>query len=187
MKTKQERDAERKAKSKGKLRVYGWRGSRSECPPAVNGSHQTREICAAPSRAAALRAAGDHRPAVSEICTTGNPFELIVARANPGVVLWRPNYARNDDLFFRDDNGQVASTLKWKYDHLFSDTKQWSVRIGLIVLLVKSRDPQEFVPIVVGASRIDGVPHTTLYQAQRAAIEIARVELAKITDGMIGA
>lgn len=73
------------------LRVFGWQGTRFECPPAPNGSRQTREIVAAKSAAAAARAAGRDRPAqLFNFCETGNAAEIRAARGRPGVVLWRP-------------------------------------------------------------------------------------------------
>lgn len=69
--------------------VWGWSGFRRECPPAPNGSRQTREICCAPSMAAAARAVGKKRASeLSNICETFNETEVALARAKPGVVFW---------------------------------------------------------------------------------------------------
>lgn len=74
------------------LKVYAWQGWRNECPPAANGNHQTREICAAPSAAAAARAAGVKSPARlgSNFGLTGNVHEIETAMKEPGVVFWSP-------------------------------------------------------------------------------------------------
>lgn len=74
-----------------KLKVYGWRGHRAECPTAPNGSHQTREIMAANSVAEVLRATGMSRNTWNnDGGETGNPMEIAVAMANPGNVYWKP-------------------------------------------------------------------------------------------------
>jgi hypothetical protein len=75
------------------LRVYGTTSFRSACPPAPNGSHQTREIIAAHSKTAAKRLAG-WDVALSEVCETGNEEELATAMAAPGVLFWSPLNAR---------------------------------------------------------------------------------------------
>ena len=73
-----------------KFKVYGWRGWRNECEPAPNGSHQTREIVAATSLAAAARAAGEKGPwALDCVSETGNAQELDVALGSPNTVFWR--------------------------------------------------------------------------------------------------
>ena len=71
------------------LRVYGTTSFRSACPPAANGSRQTREIIAAHSKTEAKRLAG-WRIGLSEICETNNDAELALARAEPGMVFWSP-------------------------------------------------------------------------------------------------
>ena len=83
------------------LKVYGWRGWRSACPPAPNGGRQTREIVAAPSIAAALRAAGDAGPSREEICSTGNAEEIATAMQEPGIVFWIPLDARKPHSWVR--------------------------------------------------------------------------------------
>jgi hypothetical protein len=71
------------------LKVYGWTNWRNECPRAPNGGRQTREICAAPSKAAAERALGERIPqGFGGI--TGNDEEIAQAMSEPGVVFWRP-------------------------------------------------------------------------------------------------
>lgn len=69
------------------LKVYGWHGYRLA---AKDRHHQTREICAAPSKAAAARAAGKQRPdQLWNLSETGNQREVEAALQQPGVVLWR--------------------------------------------------------------------------------------------------
>lgn len=72
-----------------KLKVYGLRGWRSECPPAPNGSHQTREIVAAKSKAEAARL---FDCTLHELDTygsvTGNAEEIAQAMSKPGTVFW---------------------------------------------------------------------------------------------------
>lgn len=67
--------------------VYGWEGWR---PNLGLRRSQTREIVAAPSKAAAARAAGFDRPAqMFNLSDTGNAREIAVACAAPGVVFYR--------------------------------------------------------------------------------------------------
>lgn len=68
------------------LTVWGWNSFRQE----ANGSHhQTREIVAAPSKAAAARAAEVKDPRkLDNLCATGNAVEIHLAMAHPGVVFW---------------------------------------------------------------------------------------------------
>lgn len=69
-----------------KLKVYGWRSFRSQAP----GSHQTREVVAATSLAAAARAAGYERPSQLDLlCETGNVEEIRQALTEPGTVFWQ--------------------------------------------------------------------------------------------------
>jgi len=76
---------------KPKLRVYGWQGYRHDCPPAPNGGHQTREICAARSMVAVARIAGEKGPwALFNLHETANAWECGLAMASPGVILWAP-------------------------------------------------------------------------------------------------
>lgn len=73
------------------LRVYGWQGYRIECPAAANGSHYTREICAAYSQAEVTRLAGVNRPSqLFNLCETGNAEERRLALAMPHSILWKP-------------------------------------------------------------------------------------------------
>lgn len=74
------------------VKVYGWYGHRRECPPAANGSRQTREIVAASSIAGAMRLTGERRSNLWDICETGNQHEIETAMAEPGVVFWKPLY-----------------------------------------------------------------------------------------------
>ena len=72
--------------TKRDLRVWGITLFRREAPGP---HHQTREIVAAPSRAAAGRAFGvsaGHMAKWAE--ETGNELELQTAIAEPGVVFW---------------------------------------------------------------------------------------------------
>lgn len=69
-----------------KLKVYGWSGMRHEAPGP---HHQTREIVAATSKAAAARAAGYKGPwQMFNLCETGNELEVTLATSSPGVVFW---------------------------------------------------------------------------------------------------
>ena len=64
-----------------KLKIYGWQSQRS--------SDQTREIVAAPSRAAAARLAGYQRPdQMFNLGETGNSQEIEIATSKPGIVFW---------------------------------------------------------------------------------------------------
>jgi hypothetical protein len=69
-----------------KLKVYGWQGWRREAP---GWHHQTREICAARSRAEVGRIVDRKPSALFNLEETGNDEELKVALAQPGVVFWR--------------------------------------------------------------------------------------------------
>ena len=73
------------------LIVYGWLGYRIDCPPALNGSRQTREIMAARSISEVNRATGLSRNYLSNYAgETGNANEIEVAMSEPGVVFWKP-------------------------------------------------------------------------------------------------
>jgi len=78
------------------LKVYGYIGSRGECPAAPNRGKQTREIVAAYSFAAATRAVLAQSSGWSTYSLrqfmdeTGNNEELEVAITKPGTVFWRP-------------------------------------------------------------------------------------------------
>lgn len=70
------------------LKVYGWVGFRTR---KEGHAGQTREIVAAKSMAEAARVAGIKPHYLRTYgCETGNPEELRVALADPGVVYWRP-------------------------------------------------------------------------------------------------
>lgn len=72
-----------------KHKVYGWQGYRSECPPAPNGSQQTREICAATSMNKLCEILGCKKSELMNLGETGNEQEIRLAMKEPGVVLWR--------------------------------------------------------------------------------------------------
>lgn len=78
-----------------KLKVYGWIRSRHDCPPAANGSRQSREIMCAPSMAAVRRACGYKPSDTWNICETGNDVEVAVASAEPLVLFWSPLDCKN--------------------------------------------------------------------------------------------
>lgn len=79
-----------------RLKVYGFMGYRKECPPAANGNRQTREIVACTAWTTAAQLSGS---SLNHIRTygaiTGNPAEVAVAMANPGVVFWTPSHSRH--------------------------------------------------------------------------------------------
>lgn len=63
------------------MRVWGWLGFR--------GARQTREVVAAPSKAAAARAAGERDPRrLFCLGETRNAEEVRLATSRPGVVFW---------------------------------------------------------------------------------------------------
>jgi len=73
------------------LKVYAWQGWRSECSKAANGSMQTRELCAAKSKAAVARITGcKYAYQLFNLGETGNELEVKVALSEPGVVFWKP-------------------------------------------------------------------------------------------------
>jgi len=72
------------------LTVYTWRG----CRP---GSSQTREICAAKSRAAVARAAGVKYVKQLDLTETGNEEDIKQALSDPGVIFWCPLDDRTHD------------------------------------------------------------------------------------------
>jgi hypothetical protein len=85
-----------------KLKVYGWIGWRRKCPPAPNGSQQTREICAASSKAAVARLLGEKDPRqIYNLCETGNEEEIAKALPKPNVVFWHPLDERPVDRKWR--------------------------------------------------------------------------------------
>lgn len=70
------------------LRVYGWQGYRAGLGRGVH--NQTREICAAASKAEVARIVGVKSPRkLFNLEETGNAEECAAARAQPGRVLWR--------------------------------------------------------------------------------------------------
>lgn len=74
-------------KTMSKLKVFGWQSFRA--------GRQTREIVAAPSKAAVARLAGANRPdQLFNLCETGNEQETETALTEPGVVFWREIGAR---------------------------------------------------------------------------------------------
>ena len=73
------------------VRVFGWQGWRQECPAARNGSHATREICAAKSMAEVARRTGKQRAAqLFNLTETRNAVETAIAMNEPGIVFWSP-------------------------------------------------------------------------------------------------
>lgn len=81
--------------SKG-MKVYGWLGFRSHAATR-HGHGQTREICAAKSKAEVGRLLGRDPRGIFNLDMTGNSAELAAALARPGVVLWRPLDDRSGD------------------------------------------------------------------------------------------
>jgi hypothetical protein len=72
------------------LHVFAWQHHRA-------GVGQTREVMAAPSKAAVARALGLRRPTqVFNLCETRNAQEIAVAHAHAGKILSRGIYARAD-------------------------------------------------------------------------------------------
>lgn len=70
------------------MKVYGWTGMRPECKTHHK---QTREVVAAPSRAAAARIAGiTSRTEIAEIVETRNDAECNLALSSPGEIFWHP-------------------------------------------------------------------------------------------------
>lgn len=76
------RDLERRWE-KPELPVWRWQGCR--------GTEQTVEIICAKNKTAVARAAGVHHPRkLFNLATTGNDESCRVARAEPGVIFWKP-------------------------------------------------------------------------------------------------
>lgn len=74
-------------------RVYWWLGARREAGPRS----QTREMVAAPSMAAAARAAGYKHPRqMFNLCETANEDDIRVAMSTPGVVFWKAIDSRGE-------------------------------------------------------------------------------------------
>lgn len=75
------------------LKVYGWTGYRNDARN-TNLQHQTREVVAAPSKAAAVRAivAAGQRPPGRDFgpMETYNHAEVEQAMTKPRTVFWRP-------------------------------------------------------------------------------------------------
>jgi hypothetical protein len=81
------------------MKVYAWVGHRTE---AGAPHYQTHEIVAAPSKAAAARAAGERDPRrLFNLGETGNAADIAVATREPGVVFWRPIDARESNDYRR--------------------------------------------------------------------------------------
>jgi hypothetical protein len=74
-----------------KNKVYGWTGYRYDCPPALNGSCQTREICATTSIKRLCEILGCMKSELLGLSETGNAQENRLAMAEIGTVFWRPN------------------------------------------------------------------------------------------------
>lgn len=74
-----------------KIKVYGWMGYRVNCPPALNGSCQTREICATTSMKRLCEILGCKKSELLNLTETGNDDECRIALASPGVIFWRSN------------------------------------------------------------------------------------------------
>lgn len=80
------------------LPVFCWDAQRPEAPGP---HHQTRELVAAPSKAAAARAAGVSSPAkLHNLYRTPQPVEQALARSKPGVVFWQPINQSPSDPYF---------------------------------------------------------------------------------------
>lgn len=83
-----------------KLKVYDWQGWRPEAPAAPNGYRQTREVCAAPSMAALLRALKSRgrytRKYMNDYGGVTEPEEypdhefVKTAMSEPGRIFWTP-------------------------------------------------------------------------------------------------
>jgi hypothetical protein len=98
------------------LKVYGWQSFQRACVPASNGSKQTRQICAASSKAEAARIAGVKSVrTLFNLTETGNAGECRAAMLQPRTVLWQPIDARqrHKDIWFTVDTTreQVAAAL----------------------------------------------------------------------------
>lgn len=98
------------------LKVWGWTGSRHD-PRNTNHHGQTREIVAAPSKAAAVRAivaAGDRPPGKGFGPTeTGNDGEIAQATTEPGVIFWRPlGYGTAERVWYADEDERAAKAKK---------------------------------------------------------------------------
>lgn len=65
-----------------KLKVYGWMSFR-------NGK-QTREVMAATSMSAVIKAHGHSKPSRAYMSETGNPAEVAAAMSKPGAIFFRP-------------------------------------------------------------------------------------------------
>lgn len=91
------------------LKVYGWNGMRRHEVITSAVHNQTREIMAAYSAAEVKRATGMTRGEWEHSgCETGNVTELALALSEPGAIFWQPLYARERELWFRDDGSPVS-------------------------------------------------------------------------------
>lgn len=85
------------------LKVFGWTGSAPsgfDVPGRHHDRQEVRVIVAAPSRAAALRAAGLKTTGTwvrDFVSQTGNEQEIAVATAKPGAVFMGPSH-RHDQF-----------------------------------------------------------------------------------------
>ncbi len=71
------------------LKVYGWQSFRNDRRIEHNGHWQTREICAAFSKAEVARIVGVKSvSALHNICETGNDKEVALATAKPHTVFF---------------------------------------------------------------------------------------------------
>jgi hypothetical protein len=98
------------------LKVYGWQAFQPACPPAGNGSKQTRQICAASSQREVARIVGVRSvSSLFNLTETGNAGECKAAMLQPRTVLWQPidiRYAYRHIWFTVDaTREQVAAQL----------------------------------------------------------------------------
>lgn len=73
------------------LKVYGWIAIRRDLKPVHDHwQPQSRDICAAHSKAECARIAGVRGPwQLWNLAETGNPEEVALAMAKPGVIFYR--------------------------------------------------------------------------------------------------
>lgn len=94
-------------KHPGGFKVYSWPGHRSEAKPRG----QTREICAAKSKAELYRLMGWKSGTVRwNLGVTGNAEEIATATAKPGTVFWSPLDER--PRVWREDTSSPAPRFK---------------------------------------------------------------------------
>jgi len=68
--------------NKRRLKVYGWHGFRN--------GRQTREVMAATSISAVIKAHEHSKPSRAYMSETGNPTEVAAAMSKPGTIFFRP-------------------------------------------------------------------------------------------------